>query len=106
MYGEVRHGSHARLFRFASSPFVREETVRIRSILLAAGLVSPLLLSAISPQQALAAPAPRPLATMVASPTDSAVQKVYYYRGRYYPYRYRGRYYAHRYYKGGHWRYY
>jgi hypothetical protein len=106
MFGEIRRGSRAKPFRLASSLFVREETVRIRSILLAAGLVSPLLLSAMTPQQALAAPALRPLGTVVASPTDSAVQKVYYYRGRYYPYRYRGRYYAHRYYKGGHWRYY
>jgi hypothetical protein len=78
----------------------------MRSILLVAGLVSPLLLSAMIPHQALAAPAPQPLVKVVASPTDGAVEKVYYYRGRYYPYRYRGRYYARRYYRGGHWRYY
>ena len=106
MFGEIRHGSRAKPFRFASSPSVREETVRIRSILLAAGLASPLLLSTITPQQVLAAPAPRPLVNVVASPTDSAVQRVYYYRGRYYPYRYRGAYYSHRYYRGGRWRYY
>ena len=80
--------------------------MRIRSILLAAGLTSPLLLSAMTAHQALATPAPQPLLKVVASPTDSAVQEVYYYRGRYYPYRYRGGYYAHRYYKGGRWRYY
>jgi hypothetical protein len=34
------------------------------------------------------------------------IQPVYYYRGRYYPYRYGGGYYHHRYYRRGHWHYY
>jgi hypothetical protein len=36
----------------------------------------------------------------------SSFEQVYYYRGRYYPYRYNNRYYAHRVYRHGHWHYY
>jgi hypothetical protein len=34
------------------------------------------------------------------------LEQVYYYHGRYYPYRYNNRYYAHRVYRHGHWHYY
>ena len=37
---------------------------------------------------------------------NSLIEQVYYYHGRYYPYRYHGGYYAHRAYRHGYWRYY
>jgi hypothetical protein len=80
--------------------------IHLRSILFLVGLVAPGSLDVMTPRQALAEPAPQPLVTAVASPTSGAIEKVYYYRGRYYRYRYGGGYYAHRYYKGGRWRYY
>jgi hypothetical protein len=49
-----------------------------------------------------------PIAPLPAEVTTDAanVIPVYYYRGRYYPYRWRGRYYRHRYYRYGRYRYY
>ena len=73
------------------------------------------LLSAPALHQAAAAP------VMIAAPQISSaavghsVNKIYYYRGHYYPYHYRGgyytysyggHYYQHRYYRHGHWHYY
>lgn len=42
----------------------------------------------------------------VVSSVSSLPHEIYYYRGRYYPYRYRGAYYGHRYYRYGRWHYY
>jgi hypothetical protein len=102
----VMDRSRAERFLLASLALVREGMMHSRSILFLVGLVASGMLTAITPHQALAAPAPQPLVTVVASSTNSAIEKVYYYRGRYYRYRYGGRYYAHRYYNGGRWRYY
>jgi hypothetical protein len=96
----------AERFLLASVALVREDMMHLRSILFIVGLVTPELLNVMTPRQALAAPALQPLVTVVASPTDGAIEKVYYYRGRYYRYRHGSGYYAHRYYRGGRWRYY
>ena len=55
-------------------------------------------------QGAVAAPIV-PLATPIAL-QESSLEQVYYYHGRYYPYRYNNRYYAHRVYRHGRWHYY
>jgi hypothetical protein len=80
--------------------------MRLRFLVIIAGLVAPGLLGALTPHQVLAAPAIQPLLKVVVSPSEAAPERVYYYRGRYYRYRYGGGYYAHRYYRGGRWRYY
>ena len=43
---------------------------------------------------------------MIVAPNDRSFEEIYYYQGRYYPYRYNSRYYAHRVYRHGHWNYY
>jgi hypothetical protein len=47
--------------------------------------------------EAAAAPATAVMLPMAAAPSGNAIEDVYYYRGRQYPYRYRGRYYSYRY---------
>ena len=73
------------------------------------------LLSIPIPQKAAAAPVTAPAPHVAPTVAGSSIEKVYYYRGRYYPYYYRGGYYPyrygglyyhHRYYRYGHWHYY
>ena len=75
------------------------------------------LLSAAAGQGAVAFPVPAstPPFQVLPAPQRSSIEPVYYYRGRYYPYRYHGhyyryryngRYYLHRSHRNGHWHYY
>jgi hypothetical protein len=73
------------------------------------------LLSIPTPQKAAAAPVTTTVPHLAPDVAGNSIDKIYYYRGRYYPYYYRGgyypyryggRYYHHRYYRYGHWHYY
>jgi hypothetical protein len=64
---------------------------------------------------AVAAPVTSSALQIAPGAANGSVAKIYYYRGRYYPYRYHGAYYPyaygghyynHRYYRYGHWHYY
>jgi len=64
------------------------------------------LVAASVAQGAVAAPIARAEAPSIVSPNGRSFEEIYYYHGRYYPYRYNNSYYAHRVYRHGHWRYY
>jgi len=73
------------------------------------------LLSISIPRETAAAPVTTAVSTIVSDMRGNSIDKVYYYGGRYYPYRYGGRYYPyryhgmyynHRYYRYGRWHYY
>jgi hypothetical protein len=73
-----------------------------KGLLTSMGLVG--LFTASLVQGTVAAPiVPSATATTLQGPL---LEQVYYYHGRYYPYRYNNRYYAHRVYRHGHWHYY
>jgi hypothetical protein len=73
------------------------------------------LLSVPALHEATAAPVTTAAPLITAAIPGSSFERIYYYRGRYYPYYYRGGYYPyayrghyfhHRYYRYGHWHYY
>jgi len=64
------------------------------------------LLSAAAGQGAVAVPTSTPPFRVLPAPQRSSIDPIYYYRGRYYPYRYHGHYYHHRTHRNGHWHYY
>jgi hypothetical protein len=65
------------------------------------------LLSTAVAHEAAAAPTTRfDIIERAGSFHDDSIDKIYHYRGRYYPYRYRGMYFRHRYYRHGRWHYY
>jgi hypothetical protein len=64
------------------------------------------LLSTAAGQGAVAFPASTPPFRVLPAPQRSSIEPVYYYHGRYYPYRYQGHYYHHRSHRNGHWHYY
>lgn len=73
------------------------------------------LLSISVPRETAAAPVITAAPLMTPGMDRSSIDEIYYYRGRYYPYRYGGRYYPyryngmyynHRYYRYGRWHYY
>jgi len=64
------------------------------------------LLSAAAGHGAVAVPASTPPFQVLPAPQRGSIEPVYYYRGRYYPYRYHGHYYRHRSHRNGHWHYY
>jgi hypothetical protein len=73
------------------------------------------LLSVAAPHEAAAAPVTTIATRIPPALVDGSIQKVYYYRGRYYPYyyrgsyypyRYQGQYFRYRYYRYGRWHYY
>jgi hypothetical protein len=64
------------------------------------------VLGVYAPHHAAAAPVTAAISLVSPVPAGGLTEDVYYYRGRYYPYRYGGHYYSHRYYRGGRWRYY
>ena len=63
-------------------------------------------LSIVSLRGATAAPVLGAVVGASPLPAPHAIENVYYWHGRHYPYRYRGRYYQHRYYRHGRWHYY
>jgi hypothetical protein len=81
--------------------FRAKETNMIR-VAFAFGIVAAAYIAGSGSTQAL------PIAPLPAEITTDAgnIIPVYYYRGRYYPYRWRGHYYRHRYHRYGRYRYY
>lgn len=78
----------------------------MRRLILPSILVVAGLLSAAAPREAAAAPVTTAVSPALPAFGSGLLSEVYYYHGRYYPYRYRGHYYHHRVYRHGHWRYY
>ncbi len=74
------------------------------SLMLVMGVGSLLIVPV--PRGAAAAPVMPAAPQRTLALADGAIQDIYYYHGRYYPYRYQGRYYKHRNYRHGRWHYY
>jgi hypothetical protein len=75
-----------------------------KGFLISVGLAG--LASAFVLHGAVAAPFSLVKSPMTVSLSGRSFEEIYYYHGRYYPYRYNSRYYAHRVYRNGHWHYY
>jgi hypothetical protein len=87
----------------------------MRRVILPSILVVAGLLSVVASREAAAAPVTTAVSQALPAFNSGLLSEVYYYHGRYYPYRYGGHYYPYRYgghyynhraYRNGHWRYY
>jgi hypothetical protein len=78
----------------------------MRRVTLPSAMILAGLLSIAAARQVYAAPVQFRAAPEATAQGSGPIQDIYYYRGRYYPYRYRGQYFRHRYYKHGRWHYY
>jgi hypothetical protein len=77
----------------------------MRKYLLALTMFGGLLAVGVAPS-ASAAPVPGATAAVATAPANPAVQPVYYWHGRHYPYYWRGHYYGRRSWRSGRWYYY
>ena len=93
-------------YRFAKSgSFAVRCGERAQHLGLLAVMVIAGLLSVPAPHEAAAAPVTTAAPQIPATLATGSIERIYYYRGGYYPYSYRGMYFRHRYYRYGRYHY-